>query len=133
MAQPSGPLVGRKVLLVEDNYLIAEHVRGLLEDAGCDVVGPASGLARALALVHSGAAMDGALLDINLDGEFCFAAAAALSERGIPFVFVTGYDDRTIVPREFAEWPVLSKPLDERRLIETVAATFPVPARDEDT
>ena len=125
MTQPTnGPLVGRKVLLVEDNFLIAEHVRELLMEAGCEVLGPASRLTQALDLIRSGAAIDGAVLDINLHGEFCFVAAAALRERGVPVVFLTGYDDRAIVPTEFAAWPVLSKPLDERRLIEVVVATF---------
>ena len=119
-SSPHGALAGRKILVVEDNFLIAEHVCGLLEDEGCAVVGPAPRLAQALALVRSGTAMDGAVLDINLDGQRCFPVAAALAERGVPFVFLTGYDDRAIVPGEFASSPVLPKPLDERRLIEVV-------------
>jgi CheY-like chemotaxis protein len=122
---PDGTLAGRKILVVEDNFLIAEHLCSVLEEQGCNVVGPAPRLAQALDLVRSGGAIDGAVLDINLGGQRCFQVAAALAERGVPFVFLTGYDERTIVPGEFAAWPVLSKPFDERRLIETVAATCP--------
>jgi CheY-like chemotaxis protein len=130
-SSPDSALAGRKILVVEDNFLIAEHLCSMLENQGCDVVGPVPRLAQALALVRSGEAIDGAVLDINLDGQLCFQAAAVLAERGVPFLFLTGYDDRAIVPGEFAARPVLSKPLDERRLIEMVAATFPLHAASE--
>ena len=133
MPQSRGLLTGRKVLVVEDNFLIAEHVCSLLEQQGCDVLGPAPRLARALELVRVTRVIDGALLDINLNGELCFPAAAALAERAVPFAFLTGYDDRTIVPKEFAGRPVLPKPLDEQRLIEVIAATFIVGTEGKDT
>jgi CheY-like chemotaxis protein len=124
MPQARGALNGRKILVVEDNYLIAEHVRRLLLHEGCDIVGPAGRLPQALEIVRRAEALDGGVLDINLDGQLCFPVAAALAERSVPFVFLTGYDDPAIIPAEFAKRPVLSKPLDEARLIEVAAAMF---------
>lgn len=124
MPQTRGALHGRKILVVEDNYLIAEHVRSLLLQEGCDVVGPVAQLAQALTIAREEGALDGGVLDINLHGKLSFAVAAALAERSVPFVFLTGYDDRAIIPDEFAMRPVLTKPLDEAQLIELAAAMF---------
>jgi len=88
------------------------------------VVGPAAQLGRALALVQAAAVLDGAVLDINLNGQFCFPAAAALLARSVPFIFLTGYDNRGIIPAEFAAAPVLPKSIDEGALIAIGAATF---------
>jgi DNA-binding LytR/AlgR family response regulator len=119
-----GALAGRKVLVVEDNFLIAEHVRSVLLREGCEVLGPAARVAQALTLVRTAEALDGGLLDINLGEELCFPVAAALAERSVPWVFLTGYDGPAIVPAQFAERPLLPKPLDERRLIEVIKATI---------
>ncbi len=124
MPQTRGALHGRKVLVVEDNYLIAEHVRSLLLNEGCDIVGPAARLAQAVEIARRAAALDGGVLDINLHGQLSFPVAAVLAERAVPFVFITGYDDPVIIPPEFSERPVMAKPLDERRLIELAAALF---------
>ena len=117
-------LAGLKVLVVEDSYLIAEHVSDLLASHGAEVVGPVGHLASGLKLVEEGTPVDGALLDVNLDGEFCFPIASALARRDVPFVFLTGYDDSTIIPRDFAAAPRLGKPLDEAQLLRTIAADF---------
>jgi len=122
MPQPGGALAGRKILVVEDNYLIAEHVRSVLVDEGCDVLGPAARVAQALDLTREAEAIDGAVLDVNLGEHLCFAVAAVLAERSVPFVFLTGYDDHRIIPAEYAARPVLPKPLDEGRLVAVVAA-----------
>jgi DNA-binding LytR/AlgR family response regulator len=108
------------VLLIEDNFLIAEHLRGALENHGCAVVGPAPHVKLGLALVEAG--LDGAILDINLNGEFCFPIAEALAGLNVPFLFLTGYDDRAIIPPEFRAVPFLSKPVEEARLVAAVAA-----------
>ena len=117
-------LAGLKVLVVEDNFLIAEHVCELLADHGCVVVGPVGRLAAGLKLVEEGTQVDGAVLDVNLDGEFCFPIAAALVRRDVPFLFLTGYDDGNIIPGAFAAAPRLGKPLDEAQLVRTIAAHF---------
>jgi response regulator RpfG family c-di-GMP phosphodiesterase len=121
---PHDTLTGLKVLVVEDSYLIAEHVSDLLAQYGAEVVGPVARLEPGLKLVEEGTPVDGALLDVNLDGEFCFPIAAALARRAVPFAFLTGYDDSDIIPRDFAAAPRLGKPLDEAQLVRTVAADF---------
>jgi CheY-like chemotaxis protein len=116
-------LEGLKVLVVEDNLLLAEVTKILLEDSGCQVVGPAGWLQRGLELARA-ETLDGAVLDINLHGEMSFGIAEALSARGVPFVFVTGYEDRSIVPMAYRSAPRLDKPVADERLIEVIAAAF---------
>ncbi len=117
-------LAGIRVLVVEDSFLIAEHVSDLLTQHGAEVVGPVGRLAPGLKLVEEGTPVDGAVLDVNLDGEFCFPIAAALARRDVPFVFLTGYDDGDIIPGDFAGTKRLGKPLDEAQLVRTIAADF---------
>lgn len=116
-------LEGLKVLVVEDNLLLAEVTRILLEDNGCQVVGPAGWLRRGLELARD-EPLDGAILDINLHGEMSFAVAEVLHSRGVPFVFVTGYEDRSIVPMAFRSAPRLDKPVVDGHLIEAMVAAF---------
>jgi len=115
-------LAGLRILVVEDNFLVAEDLRGLLAGRGCDVVGPAPRVEQGLSLVAAGD-LDGAVLDINLGDEDCFPIAAALRERLVPFLFLTGYDDR-MVPAEFRQTPRLSKPVDEARLVSMAREMF---------
>lgn len=116
-------LEGLKVLVVEDNLLLAEVTKILLEDSGCRVVGPAGWLQRGLELAQD-EPLDGAVLDINLHGEMSFAIAEVLRVRGVPFIFVTGYEDRSIVPMAYRSAPRLDKPVADERLIEAMVAAF---------
>ena len=116
-------LEGLKVLVVEDNLLLAEVTKILLEDSGCQVVGPAGWLERGLELARA-EPLDGAILDINLHGDMSFAIAEVLCARGVPFVFVTGYEDRSIVPLAYRSAPRLDKPVADERLIEVMVASF---------
>src|SRR5690606_30707009 len=83
-------LAGKRVLIVEDEPLIAMTLADYLGEAGCEVVGPASSLARARVMIDA-ARFDAALLDGNLSGDRVDDLAARLTQRGIPFVFITGY------------------------------------------
>lgn len=105
------PLHGRRVLVVEDEYITAEDLRQGLETLGVEVVGPVPSVARALRLLDATTSLDAAVLDINLGGETVFAVAEALQGRGIPFLFATGYDPRSI-PRAYADVPRCEKPFD---------------------
>jgi DNA-binding response OmpR family regulator len=116
-------LEGLKVLVVEDNLLLAEVTKILLEESGCQVVGPAGWLQRGLEMARA-EPLDGAVLDINLHGEMSFPIAEALSARGVPFIFVTGYEDRSIVPLAYRSAPRLDKPVADERLIEVIVAAF---------
>ena len=92
-------LAGRKVLLVEDDYFLADKMARTLEQGGAAVIGPAASVRRALELVEQSAPLDGAVLDIDLRGEKVYPVAAVLSERGVPFVFATNYSEAVIPPR----------------------------------
>jgi CheY-like chemotaxis protein len=114
------PLSGLHVLVVEDALLIALDLSDQLTESGCDVIGPASSVEQALEKID-GVALDGAVLDVNLAGERSFPIAQVLAARGIPFLFLTGYDSATVFPDEFQHAPRLSKPVDGRALTEAVA------------
>ncbi|MDB5412637.1 MAG: Phytochrome twocomponent sensor histidine kinase [Rubritepida sp.] len=112
------PLAGRKVLIVEDQYLIADDLSELVGDLGGDVIGPTSRVVSALAAIRS-EGPDLALLDVNLGEELVYPVAAALQAAGIPFLFTTGYDAAVIDPR-FRDVPHLVKPILKGRLAQAV-------------
>lgn len=124
-------LEGLNVLVVEDNLLLAEVTKILLEDSGCRVVGPAGWLQRGLELAQD-EPLDGAVLDINLHGEMSFAIAEVLRARGVPFVFVTGYEDRGIVPMAYRSAPRLDKPVADEHLIGAMVTAFTGQRLDSD-
>src|SRR5262245_61583926 len=119
MANTTKPSTQRRprILVVEDMMLIALDFSDQLSDLGYDVVGPAPNLRQGLALAAAESPLDGALLDINLSGEFCYPIAETLRARGVPFVFITGELPRSI-PREFHGVPVLMKPADSAQIRE---------------
>lgn len=123
MPSTRAELQGLRILVVEDNFLVAEAVREVFEDCGCVVLGPVQRLAEAMAMVES-TALDGAVLDINLAGEFCFPLATALRARDVPFIFLTGYGEANLIPPEFHGVPQLSKPFDALEVAKAAAATF---------
>ena len=86
-------LVGRRILVVEDEMMIAMLVEDMLSELGCSVVGPAHALDVALNLARTEQGLDAALLDVNLGGQPVFAVADALREKGVPAIFSTGYGD----------------------------------------
>ena len=104
------PLAGRNILIVEDELLIAMDIEASIQDAGGTVVGPAGTVDAALDAVDSGALIDGAVLDVNLRGKFVYPVADALTERQIPFIFTTGYDDGSI-PERFSSVKCCGKPI----------------------
>jgi CheY-like chemotaxis protein len=114
-------LSGRRVLLVEDEAIIALDFAALLTDLGAVVVGPAHSVANALELLNEGK-IDCAVLDVNLDGEPVYPVARALETRGIPFVFVTAYYGEK-VDSQFQDCPVLQKPVDFQELVHAILHT----------
>lgn len=98
-----------RILIVEDEAVLALDLSLQLADAGFDVVGPASSSEEALKLLHS-VGCDAALLDINLEGETSEPAAAALLALGVPFVSLTGYSAAER-PAIFRHAPMLEKPV----------------------
>jgi DNA-binding response OmpR family regulator len=112
-----------KVLVVEDEWLIAEVLQDALEEAGVTVCGPAARVSQAIDLIES-EAPDAAVLDVNLRGETSFPVARALAERSIPFVFMTGYVSATVLG-DFEGRPVLNKPVDGTKLVSCVKSLMP--------
>jgi CheY-like chemotaxis protein len=105
-----GPvLAGRRILVVEDEMMIAMLVEDMLLELGCAVVGPVHALAEALDLARSDPGLDAALLDVNLGGQSVFAVADALREKGVPAIFSTGYGDAGLRDVDRGA-PVLQKP-----------------------
>jgi CheY-like chemotaxis protein len=103
----NSPFSGRKVLLVEDEMLVAWLVGDMLAELGCAVVGPASSVNQALAMIDA-EAIDAVVLDVNLNGQMSYPVADALAARGVPFVFSTGYDRDTLL-EGYRTFPVLQK------------------------
>jgi CheY-like chemotaxis protein len=99
-------LAGKRILILEDEPVVAMLVEDMLVDLGCVVVGPASRLDEALLMVEC-EELDLAVLDINLGREDSFPVAALLQSRSVPFVFATGYGD---CATPFPAAPVVAKP-----------------------
>jgi two-component sensor histidine kinase/DNA-binding response OmpR family regulator len=118
-------LAGRRLLMVEDEALVGMMTKGILEDLGATVVGPYGSLADGMKAART-ERFDGALLDFNLAGEFADPLADLLIARGVPFVFITGYQ-RDSIDRRYANIPVLSKPL-EAGTLERVLVSLLEPA-----
>lgn len=116
-------ITGRKILLVEDEALVAMDIGFMLQGAGATVVGPLSTLAETVASAQA-AEIDAALLDVNLGGHDVFPAAKVLQERGVPFVFHTGHGDRVEIEALFANVPVLQKPADPDDILQSLASVI---------
>lgn len=108
-------LAGRRVLLVEDEMLIAMVIEAALEDEGVTVVGPFGRLAQAIDAAGR-EQVDAALLDVNLAGQYVYPVADILEQRGIPFLFLTGYGG-VETPAGRAPWRSISKPFRTNELL----------------
>ncbi len=115
-------LSGRRILVVEDEALVAMLVEDALLEAGAQVIGPVATVAQALALLER-ETPDAAVLDLNLAGENSTPVADALVKRGLPFVVATGYGAEGLPPNH-ARVPVLAKPYDPVDLTATLASLF---------
>ena len=111
---------GKRVLVVEDEFLVALGLEDNLKALGCTVVGPVATLSAAmLAAAHE--TLDAAILDVNLAGENVFPAAAILVDRGIPFMFCSGYSGSGRLPAKFADVPRVPKPYTSAAIAATLA------------
>jgi len=118
--------VGRRVLLVEDELMIRMLIDGMLSDLGHTVAAQAGGIEEAMALAKD-AEFDVAILDVNLDGQPITPVVDVLVERGVPFVFVSGYARRGI-PDAHSRAPLLQKPFQAEGLARALAAVVSKPA-----
>ena len=113
--QEGNVLRGRRVLIVEDELLLAMELEALLAQHGCEVLGPASTVEWALALIYAEEPAL-ALLDVNLRGLRATPVAAALRDRGVPFVLITGYSREQLSEPELQTAPRIDKPVSCREL-----------------
>ena len=117
-------LQGKRILIAEDNLLAAMELEHTLLELGCKPLGPVATVSDALRLIEQ-EELDGALLDVDLRGEFAFGVAEALEARGAPVVFATGYDDAgPIFPEGFASYPRLRKPYAEQEVARVLTTVF---------
>ena len=111
-------LKGKRIIIIEDEPLVAMDLESMLSDAGCEVVGSAGTLERAEVVVGE-PDCDAALLDANLAGHPVDDLAAKLTQRNIPFAFVTGYG-REALPHGFRDGLILKKPFSREELLAVV-------------
>jgi DNA-binding response OmpR family regulator len=115
-------LRGFRILVVEDEFLVALMIERALEAAGCQVVGPVGRLGEAVEAARAGP-LDGAILDIHLHGETVSLVAERLLRAGVPVLFATAADARELSP-ELRELPCMHKPIDMDRLVALAARVF---------
>jgi CheY-like chemotaxis protein len=109
------PLKDLRVLVVEDEYLVAKSLEAVLHALGCQVVGTASTVEDACQLIKDHR-VDAALLDINLSPGTCEPVARALRYREIPFVFLSGYSNLNMLPDDLRGYRIVTKPADAATL-----------------
>ena len=112
-------LLGKMVLVVEDEYYIAKDITDALEKLGARVVGPVGTKEDAMERLQATEVVDLAVLDINLHGETIYSVADELSRRSIPYVFATGYD-ATAIPEVYRDRPRWQKPFNPNELAREV-------------
>jgi CheY-like chemotaxis protein len=122
------PYSGIKVLIVEDEGLVALMIEDMLQDLGCEVIASVARVSEARGIAAT-AEINLAVLDINLAGQPSFPVAEILRDRGVPFIFSTGYG-REGLPRQFTGSPVLGKPFSASDLQRTMAKALDCPAID---
>jgi DNA-binding response OmpR family regulator len=125
MRSDGRPRHGGRVLVCDDNLLMADVVAEFLRECGLEPMGPVGRLESAKHMARE-RALDGAILDINLGGRPCFPICAILSARRIPFVFLTGYPEAGI-PVEYRGAPLVAKPFEPTEMKEVLAHMLGLP------
>jgi DNA-binding response OmpR family regulator len=118
--QPESGLRGLRILIVEDEYYLADDLAAALKGAGAEVLGPAGTLEDADQAVLAGG-FDCAVVDMNLRGDMAFPIADRLQAASIPFLIATGYNSASL-PDRFADVPRVEKPSDTGRIVAAIPA-----------
>lgn len=120
-------LAGLRILVAEDEGLIALELERILEDFGCEVVGPLAGVEEVLQNAAAGR-FDGALLDVNLRGRQIFEIMPDLQKLGLKLIITSGYNDASLFPAAYRAMPRIAKPFDETQLRRACEDAFADPA-----
>jgi CheY-like chemotaxis protein len=123
MMSVASSVAGRRVLVVEDELMIRMLLQDMLTDLGCKLAGEAGRIDEALTLAKQ-TEFDVAILDVNLNGQPISPVVDVLIERGLPFVFATGYGARG-VPEAYRKTPTLQKPFQVEALAQAIKAATP--------
>jgi CheY-like chemotaxis protein len=115
LSSTQNPLTGQRILVAEDEGLIALELERMLQGFGCEVVGPVSSVREVLDHAIKGGC-DGALLDVNLRGQQIFEILPKLEDLGLRLIITSGYNDVSLFPAAFRGVPRIAKPFDEREL-----------------
>jgi CheY-like chemotaxis protein len=113
-------LTGRRVLVVEDEYFLADDIGKALRALGAEIAGPVGHIEDAIEMLHDGGVLDAAVLDVNIRAAMIFPVARELMARHVPFVFTTGYD-RITIEAEFQDVPLWEKPIDIAAMTQNLA------------
>jgi CheY-like chemotaxis protein len=116
---PSPVLSGKRILVVEDELLVAMMIEDILLEQNCSVIGPFSNLTDALAAAQT-ASFDAAVLDVNLHGQKSYPVGEILAARKIPFFLLSGYGEAAL-PEDHPEWRTCNKPFTAAELIQALA------------
>lgn len=119
-ASHRAPLADRRILVVEDEYFLADDIEKALRALGAEIAGPVGHIEDAVEILNNGGVLDAAVLDVNIRTETIFPVARALKARHVPFVFTTGYD-RISIGAEFQDVPLWEKPIDIVAMAQNVA------------
>jgi CheY-like chemotaxis protein len=114
---------GFRILVVEDELLVGLALCQSLREVGAIILGPASSVGEALDLLNATVEVDGAVLDVNLDGEMVYPVAEKLAIRGVPFVFATAYQ-REQHPVPFGSIPHCQKPVDASKVADALGSAI---------
>lgn len=115
----SSDLNGKRVLIVEDEFMIASDLAQVLEQAGAEILGPVPSIDEASRIIEAGGRIDAAVLDVDLRGLKVWPVADKLLARGVPMIFTTGYEAR-LVAKAYSDIPRYEKPVDPARIVEAL-------------
>ncbi|MEH3158487.1 MAG: response regulator [Sphingomonas taxi] len=121
------PLLGRRILVIEDEYMIADDLATALRVDGAEVIGPVASLGQGMQLMAQGGPFDAAVLDINLRGTLAYPLLDRLIAADVPVLLSTGYD-AGMIPERYRHLPRCDKPVSAARLLQAVACLWnPLP------
>ena len=114
-------LLGRRILVVEDEIVITWLLEDILTALGCTIISTAARVKQALSMIETDGPFDAVVLDINLNGEKSYPVADALFARGIPFVFSTGYNKDSL-PKAYQDFQMVQKPYRQAEMAAALIA-----------